>query len=144
MRALALVCVVLGCKQKAAGTLPEPAPVPLAGMSGAEPVFPVHPQVMQPRPNVNSLEGHGGIAIDNPEGRGFVPPAAPKAPIAEAPVIDPGDVKSDARDLYLRAYQLKGSDPAAAIRLAEQILREAPPQDPIRAKAAAMLKSLGP
>jgi tetratricopeptide (TPR) repeat protein len=68
------------------------------------------------------------------------PPAA-EAPPAPGPQLPPPPV-DELKDLYLRGYQLRETEPEAATRLFEEVVRRAPADSVIRQKAISRLEEL--
>jgi len=111
------------------------------------------------RPATDTVEGHGGIAIDDP-GRKEKPavPIVPQAPTPHEPKVgavdpsdfmmrekeDAGDVEARERamDLYMAGYQIRDRNPAEAIRLFREVVRLTPADDELHQKAQAQVKEL--
>ena len=87
------------------------------------------------QPKTDGVEGHGGIAITEPKA---VPVVAPRDPRAPAPVYP------EARELYLRAYVLRDSEPEAAAELFRRVAEMTPEGNDLHTKAMARLLELAP
>lgn len=125
---LMLLCVV-SCS-RSPGT---PQPQHQAGVTPAAPAVALAPRI-------DEAEGHGGIAVVDPAGarlqqaRGVQVAAPPQQAVANETAAP-----TSTRELYLRAYAMRASDPAAAVRLFQRLVDTAPVDDEFRIKALRQL-----
>ena len=129
-----LALIVAGCKSKPADPV---VVVP------NERLQPLHPEVLRPRPDPKGagieVDGSGGKpALQLRQDRVVLIPDQ----LAPAPVEPAATLQSQARDLYLRGYQLKENDPKEAISLFKQVLAIAPPDDEYHQKAKSQLERM--
>ena len=129
-----LALILAGCKSKP----PEPVVV-----APNERLQPLHPEVLRPRPDPKGA----GIEVDGSGGRPapqvrqdrvvLVPDPIAPAPAEPAPVSP-----SQVRELYLRGYQLKDSDPDMAVSLFKQVINLMPAENEFHQKAKNQLERM--
>lgn len=124
----AVLCLVSACTDRPTPAATDPGPA---------------------SPDVNGVEGHGGIAIVEPGPAPVVGQKVAPSAVPQAGKVDPeqfvaeGAAGYEVKELYLRGYQMKDSMPKEAAELFRRVKALTAPTDEYHQKADAQLRQLG-